>query len=292
MNTDSYFEIGHSHKVCEDYALSGTIENIGYAIVSDGCSSSKESDVGARLLAHISRDAIVYLHKRKLLYDMSFLFSDFRTTFEELIIKKCLEVKDTLRFSCDIFDATLLIALGIGTDYKILFAWGDGYFILKKPIGAIEVIHLEYQSGAPYYLSYELSQDKRAAYEQQYGDSSLDRNIDGIELDGSISYIEHSDTRSIMEGSYFRVLKENFDYSQVIVSSDGIGTYEDDPNVQPPTGIKHTKYSALSVIPQIIAYKNPVGEFVTRRMNRLRKEYAETHIIHQDDVSCAAIDFS
>jgi len=291
MNADSYFEIGHSHKVCEDYALSGVQGDLAYAIVSDGCSSSKDSDVSARLLVHISRDALLYLHRRKLLYDPNFLESSFRATFEEIVIKKCLEVKDTLRFPCDIFDATLLIAAAVGDVWgrKILFSWGDGYFILKRPSGAVDVISLSYESNAPYYLSYELSQDKHDAYAAEYGSVPLHKNIDRISVDGVVDFVDVDVIPSVMQRSYFSVMGEGADFTQIIVSSDGIGTYEDDPGVQPPTGTELRKYTALDVIPNMVSYKNPVGEFVTRRMNRLKKEYADTHVIHQDDVSCAAI---
>ena len=291
MNADSYFEIGHSHKVCEDYALSGVQGDLAYAIVSDGCSSSKDSDVSARLLVHISRDALLYLHRRKLLYDPNFLESSFRATFEEIVIKKCLEVKDTLRFPCDIFDATLLIAAAVGDVWgrKILFSWGDGYFILKRPSGAVDVISLSYESNAPYYLSYELSQNKHDAYAAEYGSVPLHKNIDRISVDGVVDFVDVDVIPSVMQRSYFSVMGEGADFTQIIVSSDGIGTYEDDPGVQPPTGTELRKYTALDVIPNMVSYKNPVGEFVTRRMNRLKKEYADTHVIHQDDVSCAAI---
>ena len=291
MNADSYFEIGHSHKVCEDYALSGVQDDLAYAIVSDGCSSSKNSDVGARLLAHISRDALLYLHRRKLLYDPHFLVSSLKTTLEEIIIKKCLEVKDTLRFPCDIFDATLLIAIVSGDTWKqkILFSWGDGYFILKRPSGAIDVIALSYESGAPYYPSYELSQDKHDAYAVEYGSMPLHKNIDRISTDGIVDFVDVDVIPTVMQRSYFSVMGEGAEATQIIVSSDGIGTYEDDPGVRPPTGTELRKYTALDVIPSIVAYKNPVGEFVTRRMNRLKKEHADAHVIHQDDVSCAAI---
>jgi hypothetical protein len=292
MNVDSYFEIGHSHKVCEDYALSGVQDDLAYAIVSDGCSSSKDSDVGARLLAHISRDALLYLHRRKLLYDPNFLESSFRATFEEIVIKKCLEVKDTLRFPCDIFDATLLMTAVVGDTWKrkILFSWGDGYFILKRPSGAVDVISLSYESNAPYYLSYELSQDKHDAYATEYGSVPLHKNIDRISVDGVVDFVDVDVILTVMQRSYFSVMGEGTDVTQIIVASDGIGTYEDDTRIPIyPPGTEHMKYTALNVIPQIVSYKNPVGEFVTRRMNRLKKEYADTHVIHQDDVSCAAI---
>jgi hypothetical protein len=293
MNADSYFEIGYSHKVCEDYALAGVQDNLAYAIVSDGCSSSKDADVGARLLAHISRDALLYLYHRKLLYDPHFLSDSFRATFEEIIIKKCLEVKETLRFPCDTFDATLLVAASIGDHFKkkILFSWGDGYFILKRPSGAIDTISLNYESNAPYYLSYELSQDKHNSYADEYGTMPLNKSIGRIETDGTVIVVDSEVISPVMQKSYLSIMGGGVDVTQIIASSDGIGTYEDDPRVQPPTGTERQKYPAHAIIPDLVSYKNPVGEFVTRRMNRLRKEHMDAHIIHQDDVSCAAINF-
>jgi len=48
MIADHHFCIGKTHKVCEDYATSGITEDgVTYAIASDGCSSSKDTDFGA-----------------------------------------------------------------------------------------------------------------------------------------------------------------------------------------------------------------------------------------------------
>ena len=41
MNTDEYFKKGKGHAVCEDFACNGKIQEWHYAIISDGCSSSK-----------------------------------------------------------------------------------------------------------------------------------------------------------------------------------------------------------------------------------------------------------
>jgi hypothetical protein len=288
MNADSYFEIGHSHKICEDYALAGVEGNLTYAIVSDGCSASDDSDVGARLLSHIARDVLLYFNRRKLLYDFSFLKNSFKTTFEEIILRKCLEVRDTLKFSYDIFDATLLIAAGVGHHSKILFAWGDGYFILNRPSGDIDVISLRYDSGAPYYMSYQLSDDKRAAYAAEFGGDPLTIKTERLETDGSTSCSKFEQIRA-MQGSYFTVL-EDTDLNQIIVSSDGIGTYEA-PKEKPLPGMECARYLDHDVIRTMVAYKNPVGEFVTRRMTRFKNDNQKAGTIHQDDISCAAINF-
>ena len=50
-NADAFFSIGKTHMVCEDYARAGTQQNgLPYALVCDGCSSSPDTDIGARLL--------------------------------------------------------------------------------------------------------------------------------------------------------------------------------------------------------------------------------------------------
>lgn len=54
-STDSFFCIGHSHKICQDYSRTLTIQNFdgnaqSIGIVADGCSGVADSDVGSRLL--------------------------------------------------------------------------------------------------------------------------------------------------------------------------------------------------------------------------------------------------
>ena len=46
MTSDSFFAIGKAHTVCEDYARDGKIPDTErvFAIVSDGCSSSPDTD--------------------------------------------------------------------------------------------------------------------------------------------------------------------------------------------------------------------------------------------------------
>ena len=47
-NADSYFCIGSTHDVCQDYAISSPDRL--RAIISDGCSSAPDTDFGSRLL--------------------------------------------------------------------------------------------------------------------------------------------------------------------------------------------------------------------------------------------------
>jgi len=51
---DDYFHIGQMHlgsgKPCQDYSFSGVTDEDAFAIVSDGCSTGRHTDVGARII--------------------------------------------------------------------------------------------------------------------------------------------------------------------------------------------------------------------------------------------------
>ena len=50
--SDSYFKIGKTHLICQDYAL----HSEGHISLSDGCSSSPNTDIGSRLLCLINKN--------------------------------------------------------------------------------------------------------------------------------------------------------------------------------------------------------------------------------------------
>ena len=50
MFADCAFAAGRGHDVCQDYAAAGGGADEPYAILADGCSTSPDTDVGARLL--------------------------------------------------------------------------------------------------------------------------------------------------------------------------------------------------------------------------------------------------
>ena len=59
---DDYFHIGQMHlgsgKPCQDYSFSGIIDEGAFAIVSDGCSTGRHTDVGARIIVLSTVNAI------------------------------------------------------------------------------------------------------------------------------------------------------------------------------------------------------------------------------------------
>jgi len=96
MHADHHYEIGSSHVACEDYAMSGTQEGLTYAILSDGCSASKDSDVGARILCHLAKSALMYLHRQGRLKDSHYIGEKFPSVFREIVTMKALEARASL----------------------------------------------------------------------------------------------------------------------------------------------------------------------------------------------------
>ena len=57
---DAHFSIGKTHRVCEDYARAGLLpDGRAFAIVSDGCSSSPDTDFGSRLMTIAAQERMM-----------------------------------------------------------------------------------------------------------------------------------------------------------------------------------------------------------------------------------------
>ncbi len=74
MSSDSFFTIGKSHDICEDYACNGVFnDEIAYVIVCDGCSSSTHTDFGSRILSKSIEKNLMWLLMIKEDIDILFL---------------------------------------------------------------------------------------------------------------------------------------------------------------------------------------------------------------------------
>src|SRR6185436_19119745 len=102
MNTDYYLKRGRNHSVCEDFATAGIQDGQGFALVSDGCSASKEVDFGSRILVHAARDNFSALLKNGAFDAVDFASATIGKA------GKVLECFSTLPDST--LDATLLLA--------------------------------------------------------------------------------------------------------------------------------------------------------------------------------------
>lgn len=281
MNSDSHYEIGSSHRVCQDYALHGEHNNSFYAIISDGCSSSKNVDIGARILCHAVKNALEEIRDMaSSVYDYELVADGLTTSIKDYVLQKSKEVISSLGLKIEAMDATLLLAFSDkGKTY--LISWGDGAFVFVKKNGLIEYSTIEYESGAPYYLSYEIDKARGQLYKKTFGDKSktVRTYIDSDIIESKVPLYD----------PVIRVVDNNL-YSSISVLSDGIMSYQYEPNNLENIQNKTLgKYSHDAIISRLVSYKNVQGEFVLRRMNKIKAETKKERIEHFDDVCCATI---
>lgn len=144
---DSYLK-GY-HKICEDYVKT----DINHAVLCDGCSSAKNTDVGARLLAH------AYTYNGNLTRTLG----------------------NAYRASCELnlSDECLYSTLGIlekDDDFIRCILYGDGCIVVKTK-NTFDIIKVVYDK-APYYPYYDYISTGRDSYVKAFGEPIVNYTLD------------------------------------------------------------------------------------------------------------------
>lgn len=285
MNSDSHYSIGKTHKVCQDYALNKDFKNRSYVIVSDGCSGSLNTDIGARLLClNLSNWMGSELcNFNPLHFDpvRDFNYDENINVYKEIsyYIKK--ERKEFgFGISDEAYDATLL-SLYVKNNQYSYFCFGDGVIARLHTNGIITATSIEYPSGAPYYLNYELNHKRKTKYLETYGAKRIVREHI-ITPDSYSNWI--SDERD--DATYPLVSSGNTSGGIIAMAimTDGVLSFTEttDQKIKQPISLD-------KILRELMGYKNYTGEFVYRRMHKFEKECKELGWEHNDDLSVAAI---
>lgn len=274
-NIDSFMTIGNSHEVCEDYVY----HSFGadpYIILADGCSSSKDTDIGARVLVHSARKI---LNKFVLKTDAQ-IDAD---TLGDMIVNEADEIIKRMMLRTSALDATLIMMYRRESKV-IIHVFGDGNVFLKKKDGTTKIYNYQYAKNMPYYLSYYLD----ASRQHQYCKEMFAENESGKTLTTTTHMVYDDpqkdnltfDTRE----DFVRIptfILEADEYEMIAIASDGIESF-----FNPLNSLKTGYYDVLK---ELTAYKGTVGEFVKRRCKRAVKNYHKEGIEHYDDVSFGAM---
>lgn len=150
-----YYKIGAGHTYCEDYALATTLADARYAygvtmptnpvaLVSDGCSSLPDTDVGSRLITYEAARQL-----RTLIQAEKFQ----PTVFRRKIDASARKTARRMGFDWPVLGATLLGGF-VMCDTCYIFVYGDGYWFHRSTDGALTICEIEYSGNAPPYLVY------------------------------------------------------------------------------------------------------------------------------------------
>lgn len=276
MQADSFFTIGSSHHVCEDYALSGDVDGRPFAVLSDGCSGSKHTDFGSRFLCLASRDALA-------------VSAPGRFHRDSVLPIACSMVGKSLPWSC--LDATAAVVYHDNVHLKAQVV-GDGVVVVRHRDGSFRIHRISYSGGAPGYLTYLLDNNRYQQFAAGVaGAPGATRTVITTWWDSSFEGQLHepaqdtSKVAAVPSDFWKRFCYPRQDFDLVAVFSDGVQTFECTTDLR-----GHAPVPLVTALQQLLDFKSMKGRFVTRRCRKFfRKFCVENAWSHHDDFAMAAI---
>lgn len=263
IKLDSFFTIGKTHQVCEDYVIHGEAP-VPHIILGDGCSSSPNTDFGARLLTHTAKNMI----EETMTKGLQHFIPEGIVFYITNMIKKTIP---TLGLSSQNLDSTLIILCkNYDSDIVRLLMIGDGIIIRKRKDWDFPYISkISYLGEMPYYLSYLLNEERNKAYDKKAKELNSKGRIKRID---SFACLKDTPYQDLTVVDYHM---EDLEY--IIIASDGLDSF-----YSQETGKKILLELTLGYLTQMKSFK---GEFLKRRVKRMLKDYEKQGIYHYDDIS-------
>jgi hypothetical protein len=267
-NSDYIYTIGNSHKTCDDFAYSYTDNGINLSIVSDGCSSSRNSDIGARLICSKILDSLCSWNNLMKQGNVN------------EIIENCFEIifnKYHKIYGDYFLDCTIITSI---TDnlHTVVYLIGDGCILCKYNNGTETYFNTEFENNAPAYMSYVLNTERQNAYldfSRYYEETLITRSINKIDIS-----TETKTENKTMDG--IPVRSYSFSHNEVkylMLFTDGINSFTDKSK-----DLSYYGHKMLDV-------KNENGVFLQRQIQGICRHEKETGNIHDDDFSGIALIF-
>ncbi len=284
MNADSAFIIGAAHTVCQDYAVAGNNPPAGhdtnssspthpYVILSDGCSSSPDTDIGARLLVKAAEQTLLERGGPPA--------GDLAEIHIEAA-RRALVWAELAGLPPQAVDATLLTA-HLSGDELILGCSGDGVIVLQSRAGVIDVYAISYPSGYPLYPGYSHQPERLAVVEDNGRSVKEVKHFRGASVEESLRLKDTSTGGSLTEVFTVRAL----DYRHAAVFSDGIHSFF--TATQTETSKRVEAIPMDEILRELIAFKSVRGAFVGRRMKRFARDCRTKRWQHMDDLAVGAL---
>lgn len=262
IQIDSFMMKGSTHRICEDYIIHGT-DPFPYVILSDGCSTAPNTDVGARLLVHAAKGCLEAIKKGENI-----------STIEMVIANTAFASAKLIGLPIESLFGTLIILWYDEEKNEVrLLQWGDGVGFANEDKTITDV---RYSNNAPYYLAYNLLPNvkqhflevskKNLKYYWQVEDKSYKNTFEAAQPTQPLDYQDI-------------VQPEN---TLFLIMSDGISSV-----VKPNSGI----LPLTDVIHEISDFKRLKGEFITRQVTGLlRTKFSECYPL--DDFSIGGFAFT
>lgn len=270
IHVDSYFTIGHSHDVCQDYAAHASWGDRHVFMVADGCSSAPDTDFGSRLLCKAALNSI-----RMMTCFPESIDQKFHDDFRNMCIFPAYVQLKSLGMELNSLMSTLLVGISDGKMIHMLM-YGDGYTLVKSKTGFC-IGRMMFPNSSPFYPAYCINSNERNRYMSIVG--GRDNNQTEYTL---WSPIESMTWNNKLDDPLFTSYHVA-DLEYVMVATDGFGSFM---NME-----KGEQIDDFNLMHTQLTLKNHAGAFIKRRMKAFKRSLVGTSIRHDDDIGVAGIYF-
>jgi len=274
--------------ICQDYIVVDIFDfgakfQIPFIAVTDGCTGGQRTETGSQLLCHISRiETLKYLEEWDLgRPDTGFGRSDLLEILNR-IQNKLTAISTELSFNYDQLLATLQF-LFIIDNHVYGIRSGDGVMFTFDKKKIIRTSVIEYTPNMPNYLAYRTNpvawRDLRTTV---HGDPYRPCFKTVTTYESTATEPTTTEDRQ----DYFEItfIDEELspDLTHIGLASDGVESYMNESSNQ---GIP-----VWGLIKELSEIKNPEGNFLVRRFQKMDKGYHSAGFENKDDVAIAMID--
>lgn len=270
MNTDHAMLPGTRHVrgaiPCQDYTVSGE----GWAVVSDGCSGGKETDLGSRIWA---------LALAKTLREFGPSVLTRRLWLHDHLIAMASPWLDQIG---PLDGLATLVAIGMHEERLFGVMAGDGGFVLSLRDESFVVIEVSYSDNKPMYIDYFRNELFRENLKTQIGYQAVQTRITHYDSEGNLLKMKEQSSpirfdSPIAEFDFLSLLSIDMaDIHVALACTDGIFSR--------PVG----QGSSLA---ELVGFHNYTGEFARRRLGSLSTRWTANATMPSDDLAIAAIHF-
>jgi hypothetical protein len=276
MNSDSFFVIGADHDICQDYVANHNNGVKSYIVLADGCSGSKDSDVGARVLVKTHE---LYIPAMGVM-DFDEFSKRSRSLYTQ-IIEEAQSNSKALELDPMALDATLMSIISNKSGEFMVTCYGDGVVAFGRRDGIIETYSVSYKEGYPNYVSYQLSPERKEKFDEKTGNY---KEVTLELIDGDKAPLKQKYRSAAPFETY---LGSKDKYLWVAVMSDGVQSFME--RVDDKTSMTKESVPTHEVIRELLAFKSFTGSFVKRRMKRFLETCKDRQWTHSDDLSVGVV---
>jgi len=294
MNVDCSFFQGKGHHVCQDFAFVNKAYN--RIIISDGCSGSPMTDVGARILSLSANKMVNYYPDIDLQKIDRLAISEARNICKSLNLDySCLDA--TLGYAGKMFAETSLFGQEIAPlDMIYASLFGDGIIVFKLKNKTYLVYTMEYISGYPAYLNYLHDAERMEQWKSILNAAGgPEESIIQTEISYDSEWKEYQRVNMknwtkptfrgfhTEHGCYCFAVEEDVEW--VALLSDGVNSFT-------RKGENPDSIPLEEVLKVLLDFRNTNGSFVQRQVNWFQKEIVKLDWQNFDDVSVAVLNVS